>query len=242
MEIFAGLILGSGMGSAIAKLGGRLVHVPTEFGLARGRLIDIDGRSVLALARHGVGHKLPPHKVPYRANALALAQLGAKYCLATAAVGSLRKQLQPKTLIVCSGVIDASSRNLTLFENKVQHTSVNTPMSESCRVAMIHASRVKHVEIREHGVYVGVNGPRFETPDEIQMFASMGGDIVGMTAHSEAIACREAGVDYGCIAMVTNFGAGLNPTPPNDEEVQEVMEEEGPVILEILLRAIRELQ
>src|SRR5436189_62411 len=64
-------------------------------------------------------------------------------------------------------------------------------------------------EVVAQAVYVNVNGPRYETPAEIRMFVEAGGDVVGMTAGSEAIAMREAGVGYGCLAIITNLAAGL---------------------------------
>ena len=81
------------------------------------------------------------------------------------------------------------------------------------------------------------NGPRFETPFEIQLYAGWGGGVVGMTAASEALAMTEAGIDYACLAIVTNFAAGISETPLSHAEVSAAMEEHGARAVGILLEA-----
>ncbi|MFX0206463.1 MAG: S-methyl-5'-thioadenosine phosphorylase, partial [Candidatus Hodarchaeota archaeon] len=73
----------------------------------------------------------------------------------------------------------------------------------------------------EKGTYVMSMGPRFETPAEIRAFQHMGADVVGMTNSSEAILCRELGICYGAMVVITNFAAGLQELV-NHQEVLDI--------------------
>jgi 5'-methylthioadenosine phosphorylase len=234
--IDAAIIGGSGVGSYLATLGGRRIAVATRAGLVRGTIIENDGHRILLLPRHGPGHKVPPHAVNYMGMALAVRELGGKVCLATAAVGSLTTTIAVGSLVVADGMIDATGRNLTMFEHGVKHTAVADPFVTSVRSA-IQLALDRDSSEYSSGTYLGANGPRFETPQEITMFRGWGADVVGMTASSEAIAFAEVGIPYGLLCIVTNLGCGLSEIPPNDEEVQVMMKERSPVIADILLAA-----
>ena len=225
-----GLIGGTGVGPRLAALGGTRFVVPTPFGISRGRLVEHEGLTIAVLSRHAAGHKLPPHAVNYRAMAWAMRQLGAKGCLATAAVGSLHVELPVGSMVACTDLVDVSARNLTLYANKVQHVDMGAcfPLS----------SALAHDGVRPSGVYVNVNGPRYETPAEILGMSRIG-DVVGMTAGSEAIAFREAGVPYGCLAIVSNLAAGLGGEVLEHSHVTDALESLGPRVVEILLAAAR---
>jgi 5'-methylthioadenosine phosphorylase len=210
--------------------------VPTSRGFLRGRLLDVKGKKVFAMSRHSAGHKVPPHKVNYAAMAVALQSLGARACFATAAVGSLRKEWGCGTLVVCSDFIDVTGRFPTLYDDTVVHTDFSRPFAG--RDKILAAAREMGVDAHDGGVYVCGNGPRYETPEEIRMYAQLGGDVVGMTAASEAILMREAGIDYGCLAIVTNLACGISDVPLAHEEVVAEMQSSGQTALDILLRAV----
>ncbi|GAA1008989.1 purine-nucleoside phosphorylase [Acrocarpospora pleiomorpha] len=72
------------------------------------------------------------------------------------------------------------------------------------------------------GVYVAFRGPTYETPAEIRMLRTLGGDMIGMSTVLEAIAAREAGAEVLGVSLVTNPGAGLVGEPLNHEEVLAV--------------------
>ena len=229
VQIDVALIGGTGIGERLAALGGTPIHVPTADGLVRGRLIEHRGLKLLALSRHSRGHKVPPHRVAYAAMARAALQLGAKACLGTAAVGSLRREWGPGTLVAASDFLDLTYRNVTLHDRKVIHTDFSDPFP--ARKALLQEGVV------DGGVYMGLNGPRYETPVEIKTFRQLGADLVGMTATTEAIAFREAGVPYGLLSIVTNLAAGLSDTPLDHEEVVVEMKRSGERAVEILLEA-----
>ena len=229
VRIDVALIGGTGIGDRLAALGGEPVHVPTPEGMIRGRLLEHRGKRLLALSRHSAGHKVPPHRVPYVAMARAAKLLGARACLATAAVGSLRREWGPGTLVAAKDFLDLTYRNATLYDRTVTHTDFSEPFP--ARGALLQEGVV------DDGVYMGLNGPRYETPVEITTFAKLGADLVGMTASTEAIAFREAGVPYGLLSIVTNLAAGLSDVPLDHEEVVVEMKRTGERAVEILLEA-----
>lgn len=164
--------------------------------------------------------------------ARAAKQLGAKACLATAAVGSLRREWGPGTLVVAKDFLDLTYRNVTMHERQVVHTDFSTPFP--ARDALLFAGGER---VQDGGVYLGLNGPRYETPAEIETFGKLGADLVGMTASTEAIAFREAGIDYGLLAIVTNLAAGLSDAILDHQEVVDEMVRTGESAVKILLDA-----
>ncbi len=235
MQFDVALLGGTGIGSRLVALGGKPVHIPTPHGTIRGRHLEYQGANLLLLSRHSAGHKVPPHKVNYVGMATALQQLGVKYCLASAAVGSLRKDWGPGTLVACSDFFDFTGRFATMYDKTVVHTDFTYPFAESVRGALMATAAVEGLVLEPKGVYLGGNGPRYETPGEILYYASIKADLVGMTASSEAIVMREAGVDYGCLAVVTNLAAGISDQQLSHQEVEDEMNRSGEKAVKLML-------
>ena len=92
--------------------------------------------------------------------------------------------------------------------------------------------------LHDKGTYVCTEGPRFETPAEIRMYEKLGGDLVGMTNVPEVCLAREAEICYATISMVTNFAAGISPTPLTHEEVVKAMAENSQRLQQLILKSI----
>ena len=233
------LIGGTGIGNRLRSWGGTPFLVPTRYGPMRGRLLQWEGITIATIARHSIGHTNPPHRVNYRAIALGCKALGVRAALSSAAVGSLRPDWNTGTLAICGDSIDVSGRNITMYENEICHTDVTRifPMHD----CISHAASELGLDVKNHACYVCANGPRFETPAEIKMMRDFGGDVVGMTASSEAVAFREADVKYGCLAVVSNLAAGLAPTHLVHGEVAEAMHEFGGTVVNLMLATARRI-
>ncbi len=230
------IIGGTGIGDRLAALGGEPFSVENKYGPISGLRLEYEGVRLALVQRHSAGHRTPPHLVNYRAIATGLASLGAKACLASAAVGSLRTDWPVGTLAICRDFLDLTGRRLTLFDDVVKHTDFSEPMPAS-RAIEAACSELR-IQAKDQAVYLGADGPRYETPAEIRMMRMLGGDVVGMTASTEAILMREAGVAYGCLAVVTNLGTGLDPdVQPDHGAVTDVMQSQGDLVVSILLRA-----
>lgn len=233
-----GLIGGTGIGPRLAELpGSSAVAFPTPFGFVRAREVEHEGIRLICLQRHSSGHKVPPHKVGYRAMAWLLAQVGAKACLATAAVGCLRPEWPVGALAVATDFLDFSGRRLTMFDQTVEHTDFTQPFPMSDTLE--RAAEQLGIRVHPGATYLCGDGPRYETPAEIKMMGKLGADVVGMTASTEAILMREAGVRYGCLCVVTNAAAGMGDAPLHHGEVTDVMKDRGGEVVDILLGAAR---
>lgn len=236
-----GLIGGTGIGSRLAAFGGKPFLVPTPFGPLRGALVEREGLTLAVIQRHAAAHRVPPHAINYRAIAVGARALGLSACLSTAAVGAVESNLSPGGLVAPHDFIDLSGRRLTLFADTVTHTSFTVPFSGAAREALIESARTAAIPLRAEAVYVGFDGPRFETPAEIEMVRRLGGTIVGMTAASEAVAMREAGVEHACLAIVSNMAASIGGQAVEHEAVLETVHAASGPALTILFGAAQRL-
>src|SRR5512147_1766525 len=130
-QLRVGVIGGTGLGEALGGLGGGEVRrVSTPFGDPSGPITlgEVGGVPVALLARHGEGHAHNPSTVPYRANIYALKSLGVTHVLASGAVGSLREEVAPRTLVIPDQVIDRTFRRAgTFYEDLAVHVELASP-------------------------------------------------------------------------------------------------------------------
>jgi 5'-methylthioadenosine phosphorylase len=206
-------ILGVIGGSGLYELPGitdvQPVRVSTPFGdpsdaLVRGRLGNVE---VIFLPRHGVGHRLLPSEVPFRANIFALKQLGVQFLLSIGAVGSLRETLVPGHVVIPDQFIDRTvSRKSTFFgEGIVVHVSLADPVCTVLADAVDAATREAGGIVHRGGTYICMEGPQFSTRAESHMYRQWGADIIGMTNWQEAKLAREAELCFASLALVTDY-------------------------------------
>jgi 5'-methylthioadenosine phosphorylase len=203
------VIGGSGIYDLEETLAGEIVTGDTPFGSPSGPVYKarIGATDVMFLARHGTGHVYSPTTVPYRANIFALKQLGATRLLSLSAVGSLREELSPRTLVIPDQVIDRTvSRERTFFDSGIAaHVGIADPFCSELGKAVAQAADRAHRQVRRDGTYVCIEGPQFSTRAESNLYRSWGASIIGMTAMPEARLAREAGLCYAMIAMVSDY-------------------------------------
>lgn len=177
-------------------------------------IAEIDGRFIAFLARHGEGHALPPHKVNYRANLKALADLGATTVLAINTVGGITQAYGPRVLAVPDQIIDYTwGRISTLCEEQgsdVLHVDFTEPYTHSLRLELIQACAESNVSVVTEGCYAATQGPRLESKAEINRLRQDGCDLVGMTGMPEACLARELGLRYASLCVVANWAAGCD--------------------------------
>jgi 5'-methylthioadenosine phosphorylase/5'-methylthioinosine phosphorylase len=220
------IIGGSGFSDFAGLEGGESQHIETPFGetsapLVRGRL---DGAEVLFLPRHGVGHRLPPHHVNYRANLWALEAAGARRVVGLAAVGGIGARFHPLALVVPHDIIDYThGRAHTLYDGDgggVEHVDMTSPYCEDLRLALLSACAKCGEAAVAGGVYGATQGPRLETTAEVARLERDGCDLVGMTGMPEAAIARELGLCYASLAFVVNWAAGKGTDVIRMEEIE----------------------
>ena len=219
------------------------LEITTRFGVARVLSVSnnyVEPHKLYFLARHGAEHGIAPHEINYRANIAALQQLGVKHIFATNAVGSLRLDLPPRSLVLLNDFIDFTrARPVTHFApgEAWSHVDFSAPYSELLRGAALRAADQLGIPLVPTGTYLCCDGPRFESPAEVRLFGQWGADVVGMTGLPEVVYAREAGMEYAALGIVTNFGAGLTSTKVEHEAVTAMMAALFPRVLELLLTA-----
>ncbi|MEO3785332.1 S-methyl-5'-thioadenosine phosphorylase [Actinocorallia sp. B10E7] len=218
-EIRWGVIGGSGLYELLDDV--EEVRVSTPFGEPSDSLFvgEAGGREVVFLPRHGRGHRVPPHRINYRANLWALRSLGARRILAPSAVGGLRAEYGPGTLLVPDQFVDRTSgRAQTFYDGRpglpeamerVVHVSLADPYCPDGREAALAAARAHGWEPVDGGTLVVIEGPRFSTRAESRWFAENGWAVVGMTGHPEAVLARELALCYTPLCLVTDLDAGV---------------------------------
>lgn len=216
-------------------------QVDTPYGSALVNIGRRDGFEIVFLARHGLDHITPPHNINFRANLKALQILGVTRVLATYAVGSINREIPPRGMALLSDFLDfTNNRPLSFFdggETGLVHTSMDVPYCPALGRKILDLAPGFDLIIRPNAVYVATNGPRFETPAEIRMYAMLGGDVVGMTGVPEVVLAREMNIHFAAVAFSINWAAGLEE---NLEFVGEDMSDQRQKLVSLLVQTLQE--
>ena len=213
-DIALAVIGGTGLYQLAALADVDTVWRETPYGDPSGpaRIGRFGAHHVAFLARHGEQHGLPPHRVNYRANLWMLNELGAHRILAVNAVGGISERYAPRAIGVPDQLIDYTWGRISTFceepGSEVLHVDMTEPYTPSLRMAVLDAAKAAEIGVIDGGCYGATQGPRLETKAEIARMRRDGCDLVGMTGMPEACLARELGLDYACLALVTNWAAG----------------------------------
>ncbi len=201
-----------------------ITHTP--YGEPSGPVIRgvLNGKEIVFLARHGYGHTIPPHKINYRANLWVLKENGVKNVIAVAAVGGIRADLTPGSIVIPDQIIDYTwSRNATYFDEgltHVTHIDFSQPYCEALRQALLAAAKLARLTVAASGTYGATQGPRLETAAEVNRLEKDGCDLVGMTGMPEAALARELGLCYASCAVVANQAAGRGGSAISMQDIE----------------------
>lgn len=209
-EIELAVIGGSGLYHMAELSEVETVEVDTPFGKPSDAITvgTLHGRRVAFLPRHGRGHVLTPSEVPYRANIFALKTLGVKYLISVSACGSLREDYAPGEIVVPDQLFDFTKgqREPSFFgRGIVAHLAAAQPFSAELSVALAAATAAAGGVVHRGGTFITVEGPRFSTRAESDLFRQWGMSIIGMTTCPEAFLAAEAEIAYACMAHVTDY-------------------------------------
>ncbi|MGW1027315.1 S-methyl-5'-thioadenosine phosphorylase [Streptomyces sp. NPDC002577] len=248
-----GVIGGSGFYSFLDDV--TEVQVDTPYGAPSDSLFVgvLAGRRVAFLPRHGRSHHLPPHRINYRANMWALRSLGVRQVLGPCAVGGLRAEYGPGTLLIPDQFVDRTKgRVQTYFDGlplpgggpvpNVVHVSLADPYCPVGRKIAVKAARGQDWEPVDGGTLVVVEGPRFSTRAESLWHAAQGWSVVGMTGHPEAALARELELCYTSLTLVTDLDAGAETGEGvSHEDVLEVFAANVDRLRTVLFDAVADL-
>lgn len=223
------IIGGSGLYNFPALKKTQSLEIDTPFGKPSSPVIlgEISGRKVAFLARHGIGHIYMPSEVNYRANIYALKTLGVTRVVSVSACGSLREDYSPGHIVIPNQLVDLTHKRARTFfgDGVVVHIGAADPYCESLSQLAYISLLDSGATIHKGGTYITIEGPRFSTKAESNLYREWGMSVIGMTACPEAFLAREAEMCYTTMAHVTDY------------DVWHVSEE--PVTVEMVVRVLQ---
>jgi purine-nucleoside phosphorylase len=231
------VVLGSGLGDFADQLGasftipyGDIPHWPASRVMGHaGKLVcgTVNGKRVLALSgrvHHYEGHDLQTVTFAMRA----LGRLGVPRVILTNAAGGISPNCSRGALMVIDDHINLMGNNPLVGPNDerfgLRFPDMTNVYSPKLRTLAGETAVALGVPI-QHGIYVAVLGPSYETPAEIRAFRTLGADAVGMSTAPEAIVARHMGMEVLGISCITNAAAGVFPEPLHHAEVMETAQQ-----------------
>ena len=243
------IIGGSGLDNPSILKNPKLIEIKTPYGkpstkIKHGLIADKD---LFIIARHGLEHTIPPTQVNNRANIWALKNIGVDCIITTTAVGSLRENIERGDLVILDQFIDFTrKRELSFFDTfesgKMQHTPMADPFDASLRQSLIEECQLLKYNHHTMGTVVTIEGPRFSTRAESQMFRAWGADVINMSIAPECILANEMKIPYVSVAMSTDYDSWREgEIPVSWEEVIKVFNENVGKVTNLLVNVIEKI-
>lgn len=205
-----GIIGGSGLYKIEGIKDVKELTVKTPFGDPSDKFVigNLEGKEIVFLPRHGVGHRISPSEINYRANIYAMKKLGVERIISVTACGSLKEELKPLDFVLVDQFVDRTNqaRKMTFFGNGiVSHIVFAHPICAELSKVIYEEGKRLNLNMHNGGTYVNMEGPAFSTLAESNLYRSWGMDVIGMTNMPEAKLAREAEICYSTLACVTDY-------------------------------------
>ena len=241
-----GIIGGSGLDNPDILERSEEVSIDTPYGDPSSNIKEgkIGEQNVAVLSRHGVDHSISPSNVNFRANIWALKKIGCTHILASTAVGSLRKAIEPGHIVFPNQFIDFTKQRSSTFygEDKVVHTPMAEPFCQPTMEILRETATEMGIPNHVNKTIVTIEGPRFSTKSESNMFRSWGADIINMSSCPEVALAREKKIHYAALAMPTDYDSWKEDEEPVSWElVEKTMKKNSANVLAIFVKAIPKL-
>src|SRR5580692_1303828 len=209
MSIEIGIIGGSGLYdmAELTDRGEKSISTPFGDPSAPYVLGTLRGRRVAFLARHGVGHRILPSELNFRANIYGMKTLGVERILSASAVGSLKEEYKPLDILVPDQFFDRTRGRISTFFGRglVAHVAFAHPVCGDLSAIVADSAQKVGATVHRGGTYVTMEGPQFSTLAESRLYRSWGMDVIGMTNLQEAKLAREAEICYATLALITDY-------------------------------------
>jgi purine-nucleoside phosphorylase len=248
-----GLILGSGLGVLADEIE-EPVKIPyneiPDFPVSTveghaGQLVfgQLNGIEVVAMQgrfHYYEGYTFDKVTFPVRV----MHEMGVGTLIVTNAAGGVNESFSPGDLMLISDHINNMGSNPLIGPNDSRmgprFPDMSAAYSKELRKLASGIAKNLNLNIQE-GVYVGNTGPTYETPAEVRMLRTMGGDAVGMSTVPEVIVARHSGMEVLGISCISNMAAGILDQPLNHEEVIETTEKVKADFLRYVKAIVKEL-
>jgi len=240
-----GIIGGSGLENPEIFTEFKTKEVETPFGkpsspLTIGKIGSVD---VFIISRHGLKHEIPPTEVNNRANIFALKSEGCKFIISTTAVGSLREEIKRGDFMILDQFIDFTKHRKLTFFDKFEfgpiHTPMTNPFSEVLRKKLIESCEELQFPVHKKGTVITIEGPRFSTKAESNLFRQWGAHVINMSTSPEAILANEAEIPFATIATSTDYDCWKEDEKPVTwYEIKEIMKQNTEKLKNVLVHTI----
>ncbi|GAB4529579.1 MAG: S-methyl-5'-thioadenosine phosphorylase [Anaerolineales bacterium] len=222
------------------------LEIETPFGKPSAPIVvgNLEGKTVAFLARHGIGHHISPTEINYRANIHALRQLGARQIISVSACGSLREDYAPGHIVIPDQLFDFTrERKRTFFEGgMVAHVGVAEPFCTRLSDLAYRAVQTTGHPAHQGGAFITIEGPRFSTRCESNVYRAWGMSLIGMTTSPEAFLAREAEMCYAVIAHITDYDVWhTSEAPVNVEMVIQTLNQNTEAAQQAIRNLVRTL-
>jgi 5'-methylthioadenosine phosphorylase len=208
-NIKIGIIGGSGLYNIEGLKDIKEVEINTPFGKPSDKIItgNLENIDIAFLPRHGRGHFLLPTEINFKANIYAMKSLGVETLISVSAVGSLKEDLAPGTLVLVDQFFDFTKNENSTFFGKgiVSHVSMANPVCDSLANILYESAKKIGIKTKKGGTYFCIKGPQFSSKAESLFYKNMGFDVIGMTNAVEAKLAKEAEICYSSMAFVTDY-------------------------------------
>lgn len=207
----------------------------------------IEGVDVVIISRHGRDHSIPPTQVNNRANLWAIQKLGCTHIIATTACGSLRDKIKRGDMIFLDQFIDFTRfRNITFFEKftdgELNHAPMADPFNRELRELLIEKAVELNLNYHPKGTVITIEGPRFSTRAESNIFRLWGVDVINMSTAPECILANELEIPYAAVALSTDYDCWkTNEAPVTGEEVLKVFSQNVKKVIQLLVKTISDI-
>jgi len=244
------IIGGSGLEDPAILQNPQDIEVETPYGKPSSgfKCGNIGGVEVAILSRHGRDHSIPPSQVNNRANIWAIKELGCTHILVTTACGSLREEIGRGHMVMLDQFIDFTRRRHLTFHEKfedgiLKHTPMADPFDSALREKLIEKAAELELPFHKSGTVITIEGPRFSTRAESNMFRIWGADVINMSTAPECILANELGIPYAAVALSTDYDCWkTDEEPVTWEEVIAVFNRNVDNVIRLLLATIKEIQ
>ena len=242
-----GIIGGSGLDDPDILKDVKEIEADTPYGkpssnLTIGKIENVD---VIILARHGKKHTIYPTGVNYRANIHAMKEQGCTHIIVTTACGSLKEDIKPGDFVFIDQFIDRTTKRKSTFYEKdhVAHIPMAEPFCSELRRLLGETADESGLNNHKKGTVVTIEGPRFSTKAESNLFRSWGADVINMSSVPEVVLAREAGICYASVAMSTDYDVWHEGEKDvNIEMVLETMKKNAENVKRLVLSTIPKIK
>jgi 5'-methylthioadenosine phosphorylase len=221
------------------------IELDTPFGNPSAALVvgELAGQRVAFLPRHGRRHELPPHRIPYRANLWAMREVGVRRVIGPCASGALRPELELGEFVVCDQFVDRTSGRADTFYDgpETTHVAFAEPYCPEMRELAVREGTSLGLDLHDRGTVVCVQGPRFSTRAESDLFRKQGWEVINMTQYPESVLARELELCYLNVSLITDYDVGVegeDVEPVSHEQVIKVFNENLAKLRDLLFRVV----